>query len=314
MEVIVRWFLFLAAIVMSTGNPTLATIDCSKPSIVLIPGAWIQDIHMQPLAAALGAKGYEVISRTLPSFNSNNPEADTVSTDAEYIRNSALLPEINAGKDVVIVVHSYAGFPGPAAASGLAKTERQAAGQSGGVIGLIFMAAFVPKQGVTLATLSGPLPWLVSFPDTHQSAVSDPNKIFMNDMPEEVASCWAELFGRESDSAFNTPNPEATWENRAYHKRRVYLRTLLDQALPPEAQTSFISASGVEWDVQDLNASHTAFISEPGIVATAVDHATIAFQAQGVQAGQALAPVEPASPNTWASVPWEDTSKRLAKN
>ena len=66
-----------------------------------------------------------------------------------------LRPLIEQGKDVVLYLHSYAGFPGSSAIAGFSKAERSAAGLQGGIIGLIFQSAFVPKVGDTLLQMIG---------------------------------------------------------------------------------------------------------------------------------------------------------------
>lgn len=59
------------------------------------------------------------------------------------------------GKDVVLYLHSYAGFPGSAAIEGLSKAERLAAGKRGGILGLIYQSAFIPTPGDTLLQMIG---------------------------------------------------------------------------------------------------------------------------------------------------------------
>ncbi|KAL0019851.1 hypothetical protein WJX79_008587 [Trebouxia sp. C0005] len=44
-------------------------------------------------------------------------------------------------------MHSYGGCPGAAAAQGLSAKDRAADGKTGGIIGLIFIAAFLLHQG-----------------------------------------------------------------------------------------------------------------------------------------------------------------------
>jgi hypothetical protein len=51
------------------------------------------------------------------------------------------------GAIVILVMHSYSGVPGSAAALGLGKTERIAQGKKAGVIGQIFYAAMLQKGG-----------------------------------------------------------------------------------------------------------------------------------------------------------------------
>lgn len=69
-----------------------------------------------------------------------------VADDEAYMR-SVMNPLIDAGKDVLLIVHSFAGFPGCSAISGIDKRGREAGGQKGGVLGVIYLAAFVPLEG-----------------------------------------------------------------------------------------------------------------------------------------------------------------------
>lgn len=65
-----------------------------------------------------------------------------------YIRNRMILPILNNEKhDVIMVLHSYGGLPGGAAALGLSKKARWAQGKTTGVIGQIYYAALLQKGG-----------------------------------------------------------------------------------------------------------------------------------------------------------------------
>ena len=46
----------------------------------------------------------------------------------------------------MLVMHSYSGGPGAMAASGLSIAERHEAGRKGGIIGLVFIAAFLAGE------------------------------------------------------------------------------------------------------------------------------------------------------------------------
>jgi hypothetical protein len=67
------------------------------------------------------------------------------------------------GKDVLLFMHSYAGMPGAAAATGLAKSQRTQDGKAGGVVGLLFLGAFVVAEGSSCAGLMGGNlpPWIL---------------------------------------------------------------------------------------------------------------------------------------------------------
>ena len=57
---------------------------------------------------------------------------------------------------------------------------------------------------------------------------------------------------------------------------------MLDHAIPPMGQAAFMASSGVVWNVQEFQAGHCAFISQPKEISNAVVDAVIAFQGVGV--------------------------------
>ena len=137
-----------------------------QPTIVLVPGAWHSPIHYTELMGLLRARNYEVFTQRNPSCDSSNPNAQSVSADAASIRANLLMPQINAGKDVVLVMHSYGGCPGAAAAKGLSKADLTAKGKEGGIIGLLFICAFLAKEGDSLLSkLPGRVfdPWVIQY-------------------------------------------------------------------------------------------------------------------------------------------------------
>lgn len=108
---------------------------------------------MDLLGAQLEQAGYN--TRTLGLITVNHPKVD-VSADAVELIVAILSPLIEQqGKDIVLYLHSYAGFPGSHAIKGLSKQERLAAGKQGGILGLIYQSAFIPKEGDTLLKMIG---------------------------------------------------------------------------------------------------------------------------------------------------------------
>lgn len=116
---------------------------------------------MAALVDSLQRMGFAAEAHTLRSVG--NPAAG-VADDAAHML-AVMRPLLDAGKDVVLVAHSYAGFPATSAISGLDKRSRRAKNGSqtagGGVLGIIFLAAFVPVQGDSIYGLIGEtwLPW-----------------------------------------------------------------------------------------------------------------------------------------------------------
>ena len=122
----------------------------SKPTIVLVSGAFHIPAHFSELIKLLQAAGYKTVAEKNPSCDAANAFVQDVNADIAALRENVLLPQINAGKEVVLVMHSYGGKPGAAAATGLSKAELSAAGKPGGIVGLIFIAAFIAQEGESL--------------------------------------------------------------------------------------------------------------------------------------------------------------------
>lgn len=119
------------------------------PVFVVTPGAWHPAHTADLLVNQLKAAGYEAQAAGLKTVGSELPQ----SADVDYLRNEVYLPLIDSGKDVVAVLHSYGGFPGSSAIQGLGKKDRQ--GKPGGILGIIYISAFIPQPGVSLLACLG---------------------------------------------------------------------------------------------------------------------------------------------------------------
>lgn len=124
----------------------------TKPALVLVPGAWHTPTHYEKLLSHLRSLGFETVCLQNPSCDASDPNEQSAAKDAAAIRENALLPLLDADRDVVFMMHSYGGKPGGAAAKGLDKASRQAEGKRGAVIGLIYICAFVAKEGESLVS------------------------------------------------------------------------------------------------------------------------------------------------------------------
>ena len=140
-------------------------MSSSKPTILLIPGAWHQGESWEPVTSLLRGQGYPVEPVTLPS--AGGPPTSTVQDDAEHIRKTHLDDLIAQGRDVVIVMHSYSGVPGTECVKGLAKKDLAAQGNPGGVIALVYVTCYLLEGGKSSAT---------TIPSDHPFLV-DPTKV-----------------------------------------------------------------------------------------------------------------------------------------
>lgn len=127
-----------------------------KPTVLLIPGLWHTPEYFNALRIVLEKHSYETISRQLPSVDCDDPSNHSAQSDADFIRSQLLLPLLDNHKRVVVVMHSYGGMPGSAAAYALSEEERSKEGLKGGVVGLVYIAAFVVPAGKTCADMKPP--------------------------------------------------------------------------------------------------------------------------------------------------------------
>ena len=111
--------------------------------------------HYQRVLTILEKSDFETRCLPLASLNCDKPQAATAAKDAAYIRCESLQPLIEDGKEVLLVMHSYGGIPGSAAANGLSAVERRQQGLNGGVIGQVFVTALVVEEGETLLSSMG---------------------------------------------------------------------------------------------------------------------------------------------------------------
>lgn len=117
----------------------------SKPTYVLLPGAWHSPDIYKDVVDSLAKHGYPAISLRLPSFDATPAHYD-FSADVAAIR-TCLDELVSQDKDVILVVHSYAGLPGGEATRDLGKKEREAQGLKGGIIRYVVINGFVAPPG-----------------------------------------------------------------------------------------------------------------------------------------------------------------------
>jgi hypothetical protein len=119
----------------------LVDMSTNRPTVVLIPDAWHGVEYFDEYRRHLGKLGFPSLSVPLSSIRANPPHPN-IYGDVADIR-SALLSLINMGKEVILAMHSYGGLPGSEAINGLSKTERMEQGMPGGIITLLYIAAFL---------------------------------------------------------------------------------------------------------------------------------------------------------------------------
>jgi dienelactone hydrolase len=90
----------------------------SKPSIIIVPGAWHVPKSYSKINKALESAGFVVHIPDLPTMNGSRPPNADMYSDAAAIHTCAE-KLADAGKIVIALLHSYGGQPATEGLSGL---------------------------------------------------------------------------------------------------------------------------------------------------------------------------------------------------
>lgn len=135
----------------------------SKPTIFIVPGAWQLPTAFVPFTERLQKAGYDALVVPLPSVGGTTQPLPGLPEDIAAIR-AKLQPLVEEQqKEVLLLTHSAGGVSGSAAVQGLDAKSRAAKGLEGGVVRVVYMAAFMIPKGSSLMEMLGgqPLPWMV---------------------------------------------------------------------------------------------------------------------------------------------------------
>ncbi|KAJ3034072.1 hypothetical protein HDV00_005470 [Rhizophlyctis rosea] len=232
----------------------------ARPHIVLIPGAWLPPQTYTNYLNALTAEGYTTHLFTAPSQTYKDPTTVHIQADIDTIRDF-IRPIIDNGNEVVLVMYSYGGCTGAAAAYGLSVATRAAEGKSGGILGLIFTAAFLIPEGQTLSGMSnGVIPdWvLLDNPTQGVSMPADPVYHFAADWPSTLTEPLATSLIPHPNSLSVDAHPPPAFADPNFEGRLAYQVTLQDRAIPELFQRTMIKNTGKEFLVKEIDGSHLA--------------------------------------------------------
>ncbi|KAG4421967.1 hypothetical protein IFR04_004946 [Cadophora malorum] len=243
------------------------------PTIVFTPGAWHGTWAFDTVRSQLETLGYPTEAVALPSVGTNNVTVG-LAEDTAALRDE-LTTLTDAGKDIIMVVHSYGGMVGTNAVQGFGYADRAAAGQSGGVIMLIYMTAFAVPLGTSLLDgLGGSyLPWMILGEDGFVTPVT-PETIFYADVTDAALVAKA-IAGLEPEPA-RIFSDDTTYEPWTQGVKVGFFFTELDQAIPIATQQAMASQFPDGYFSYTMNSSHSPFLSMPenvvsGVVAASTD-------------------------------------------
>lgn len=250
--------LILSAAAIFAGAGLFATAHAVEPpngaarNIVLVHGAFVDQTSWQPVADILTRAGYHV---TLVDNPLTSLAADVAAT------RKALAAQTGR---TVLVGHSW---------GGVVITE---AGNDPKVSALVYVSAFAPDVGESLASLSKGGPSTEGTdairPDEKGDLYIDP-KVFPSavaaDLPINVAEALAKHQLPLNHTAFEAPVDVAAWHD----KPTFYVLTTKDKLLDPETQKMF--AARIRATVTEVNGSHASLVVHAEQVAAVIAKAAL---------------------------------------
>ncbi|KAK4560636.1 hypothetical protein LTR86_005214 [Recurvomyces mirabilis] len=241
----------------------------TKPTIVLVPGAWHVPEHFQKVQKLLEAEGYSCVGVNLPS-NAHEPYIDGKLVDFNDDVSAARLVVtrvLESGEDVVVVVHSYGTLVGTAALRDLSPNARKAAGHANGVRSLVIIAGFVLPEGISMLQAMGGqlLPQYLHDGDTTLPfAGPGAIEVLYNDLDTLEAQKAVWRLKPQSYAINTTPMPDAAAAIRGIHVS--YLACDKDNACPYPMQIQTIDAlkaMGQSVHTEVAPTGHSPFIKMP---------------------------------------------------
>lgn len=251
--------LLSAATVLMAGTAFAANAQSSHVpagaahNIVLVHGAFVDQTSWKPVADILTARGYHV---TLVE----NP-LTSLAADVEATRRA--LAQQNGR--TVLVGHSW---------GGVVITE---AGDDPKVSALVFVSAFAPDVGQSLATLAASGPptegAAAIHPDQQGNLYIDPS-VFPSavaaDLPPQIAETLANHQLPLNHVAFTAPVDTAAWRD----KPTFYVISTQDRLIAPEAQQMF--ATRMHARTTEVAGSHASLVTHAQEVAAVIEEAALA--------------------------------------
>jgi pimeloyl-ACP methyl ester carboxylesterase len=230
------------------------TVSKTQASIVLVHGGFVDGSGWRGVYRRLRKDGYDVTVVQNPTTS--------LADDVAFTRR-AIAEQMGA---VILVGHSY---------GGVVATE---AGNDPKVAGLVYITAFAPDAGESVASLIANPP-----PGTSVPPILPPQDGFlMLDKDKFAASFAGDL---DADEARFMADSQVPWGVAALQgavsspawksKPSWYLVVTDDHMIPPPAQRLMAARAGAT--VKEVSGSHAIYVSNPDAVAKLIDQAAKAI-------------------------------------
>jgi pimeloyl-ACP methyl ester carboxylesterase len=235
----------------------------SKPTVVLVHGAFAESSSWNPVITELAGKGYRCIAAANPLRG--------LKSDAGYV--ASILRSVDG--PVVLVGHSYGGAVISNAATGNVNVKA-----------LVFVAAFAPEKGETAIDLSGKFPGSTLGPalatpvllaDGGKDLYIQRERVhaqFAADVPAALALQMAATQRPVTEAALTEASGEAAWKSLPSY----FVYGDQDRNIPSAALEYMARRAGSRKTVAVRGASHVVMLSHPQEVTELIEEAATVAQ------------------------------------
>ncbi|KAF2993668.1 hypothetical protein E8E13_000678 [Curvularia kusanoi] len=226
----------------------------SKPTILLVPGAWMPSEQFDSLKNLLARENYESITVDHPSVG-NEPADQTLDTDVANLRNTLTQLIDQDGKEVVLLLHSYGGIVGSCASEGFGTKQRADEGKRGGITAIIFVTAFLLQVGENLLDkLGGNWPAWMDIRDS-KVYIDQAPEIGFPDLPQDEQKSW---HARLTYTAVGAFEGTLTYEPWSQIPCAYFICENDTQLLPPFQEAMAVSIGAT---IHRITGGHNPFLS-----------------------------------------------------
>ncbi|KAH7034225.1 Alpha/beta hydrolase fold-1 [Macrophomina phaseolina] len=238
----------------------------SKPTILLVPGAWQPSDAFDPLRQLLAQRGYESVAVDHPSVG-GEPADQTLDTDVASLRSTLTRLIDNEAKEVVVLLHSYGGVVGSCASEGFGAKQRASEGKKGGILEIIYLSAFALPKGKSLLDMLGgqPLPWMRL--EGSKVFVDLPPATGFPDLSPSEQETWSARLTHTAAAVFTGPSTYEPWHDIPC----MYFICDGDTLIIPPIQEAMAQSLGAT--IRRNTGAHSAFLSVPDQVFEGIEAA-----------------------------------------
>ncbi|KAI0147040.1 alpha/beta-hydrolase [Xylariaceae sp. FL1272] len=228
----------------------------TKPTIVIIPGAWQKPVAFDGILKKLADAGYDAEHVAMPTVGGTETPLAGLSDDVAAVQ--SLLRKLNdQGKKPLIIGHSSGGVVGSNSIAGF------------DVAGFIFLSAFMIPRGKSLLDMLGgqPLPWMDIQGDRVAGKPEMLPQVAFNDLDAEGQAKWSKEMTHTSAALFATPSSYEPWANGV---PCGYIYCTEDNALPLPIQQQMSAQLGPEPVTVSIKSGHCPHLSIPDELVAAI--------------------------------------------